>query len=545
MNSQNLWQVAAEGRLYEADSDEMIQWINEGALLPEDLVKHGQLRWLEAGKVPILQKYFLALAEKNINPPDNLEEVYTNFQVKEVESENRSKPFPRVSSYTFSNGKLTGTKTEETNDLAESDTEDKSCYLHPELEPYYYCGACLNCFCKACPNSYGTVKLCPLCGGLCNLFQKGMDIQSTHGAINKPYKRVRASEAVEEVESGLTIRDLITSLKFPFKFPIGFLVQLLLFITLGIGIGGILISSPVMFVIGIISTALVITLQFGEFSKTLENLTQNDIHSSFMPHLNKYSLVEDFIHPFFMGFSVYFVSFCLFFLLGAASFVLVSFNLSTNLDLTESEMRRKNDELNSIILAKQGASENTAESKTPENNQAKIEEIINESKENQAVSMFGDDYLGDNGELAKLVDSLMRLSIYLQMPLFLSFILGLIYFPIGCAVAGSTRSITKILNPYFGFKSVRKLGFDFIKILSLFLGFSLTSIVIAIGIFIGCFYLSFPTVGILLAIIAGSVAFSYFWLVYSEFLSISVSRKLVADIDTDQIEDEQCLQSFA
>ena len=43
-----IWQVDAGGQIYEASFEEMAQWIFEGSILPQDMVKRGNLRWIEA-----------------------------------------------------------------------------------------------------------------------------------------------------------------------------------------------------------------------------------------------------------------------------------------------------------------------------------------------------------------------------------------------------------------------------------------------------------------------------------------------------------------
>lgn len=48
------WQVEVQGQIYVADFEELKQWIAEGAVLPSDRVKRGELRWLAAEKVPEL-----------------------------------------------------------------------------------------------------------------------------------------------------------------------------------------------------------------------------------------------------------------------------------------------------------------------------------------------------------------------------------------------------------------------------------------------------------------------------------------------------------
>src|SRR5438067_2492994 len=60
MNLQEKWQVEVAGKIYEAEFGELEKWVYEGSLLPADLVRRGSLRWIEAGKVPALHKFFNA-----------------------------------------------------------------------------------------------------------------------------------------------------------------------------------------------------------------------------------------------------------------------------------------------------------------------------------------------------------------------------------------------------------------------------------------------------------------------------------------------------
>jgi hypothetical protein len=58
------WRVQVDDRIYEADLNELIEWIREGAVSSNDLVQKGGLRWLSAGKVPELAVHYLLQAEK-------------------------------------------------------------------------------------------------------------------------------------------------------------------------------------------------------------------------------------------------------------------------------------------------------------------------------------------------------------------------------------------------------------------------------------------------------------------------------------------------
>ena len=64
------WQVDVNGQVYEASFAELADWIADGALQPDDKVRRGNLRWIEARKVPTLTPFFNAKA--NGSPPPSL-----------------------------------------------------------------------------------------------------------------------------------------------------------------------------------------------------------------------------------------------------------------------------------------------------------------------------------------------------------------------------------------------------------------------------------------------------------------------------------------
>jgi hypothetical protein len=53
-----IWLVEINGRVHEANLDEVKQWIAEGIVLPDHKVKYGNMRWLEAGKLPHFKSVF-------------------------------------------------------------------------------------------------------------------------------------------------------------------------------------------------------------------------------------------------------------------------------------------------------------------------------------------------------------------------------------------------------------------------------------------------------------------------------------------------------
>ena len=59
-NTQELWQVEANGTVFDTNFAEMTSWIDNGSLARSDKVRKGNLRWIEAGKVPSLMSVFNA-----------------------------------------------------------------------------------------------------------------------------------------------------------------------------------------------------------------------------------------------------------------------------------------------------------------------------------------------------------------------------------------------------------------------------------------------------------------------------------------------------
>ncbi len=138
-NSQNNWQVKTQGKIYEADYEELKQWIAEGAVLLSDQVKRGNLRWLSIERVPELAAIVNSndlIASNGVSSAEEVIETQTAFE----------------------------------NSAQEIDSEtivEKICLSHADAAVAFTCDNCKKFFCKICPTSFsGTIKLCPLCAAL-------------------------------------------------------------------------------------------------------------------------------------------------------------------------------------------------------------------------------------------------------------------------------------------------------------------------------------------------------------------------------------------
>src|ERR1700752_553141 len=128
------WQVEAGGQVYDTSFEEMQAWIAEGSLLRIDRVRKGNLRWIEAGKVPALTEFFNA---KDAAAPPAPIVTTTQTEVLWVAEPVQDFVNPPAQSVT-----------------AVSASGDV-CSMHPDAPTAYICDTCSNAFCKACPKSYG------------------------------------------------------------------------------------------------------------------------------------------------------------------------------------------------------------------------------------------------------------------------------------------------------------------------------------------------------------------------------------------------------
>src|ERR1051326_7290855 len=52
------WHVMTPEGVFDADLQTLKQWITEGAVHPTDKVRKGSLKWIDAGRAPMLRRVF-------------------------------------------------------------------------------------------------------------------------------------------------------------------------------------------------------------------------------------------------------------------------------------------------------------------------------------------------------------------------------------------------------------------------------------------------------------------------------------------------------
>ena len=129
---QETWQVDVGGQIYQTNFEEMAAWIYDGSLLPQDLVKRGNLRWIEARKIPSLAAIFAA-REQGLPMP-----AVPAVAPAAAVSFGAAAPAIQAAPTDF-------------------------CVIHAPTPAEYQCDVCANFYCAGCLSGGGATQ-CPMCG---------------------------------------------------------------------------------------------------------------------------------------------------------------------------------------------------------------------------------------------------------------------------------------------------------------------------------------------------------------------------------------------
>jgi hypothetical protein len=501
MQEQNLnevWQVDVNGTIYEAPFYELGEWIDGGSLLPEDKVRKGNLRWIEARRVPALLPFFNAKANGDPMP------VVISTTVAEPAGTDALAPAPSGEvSPVEPPTSFVDHKAGAEQSMPKVATDASICAMHAGIESAYICDGCANGFCKACPNSYGgTVKICPLCGAMCR--PVGEVRESRH----------RSETLSRAISEGFGMSDFFSAVGHPFKFKTSlfFGAVIFMFLTLGKGAGA--MGGIFMVVGGIFAGMSANALTFGVLANTINNFIQGKLDENFMPDFDDFSLWEDVVHPFFLSIAAYISSFGPFILVLIVGFYLVTSSVSTKMDAYKSDLekipgtnvyagRELVDQTGDVKDALKGIDERQMERSkrltmsaedadedptlaaepTPQvddetREQEELWAMATESRKQSLESTLGKSPETEAREEAEMVQAFLGLAAPLVVIGAIAFLWGLFYFPAACAVAGYTRSFAATINPLVGLDTIKRFGVDYVKILTMAFVLLVASIVV-------------------------------------------------------------------
>lgn len=516
-NTQELWQVEANGAVFDTNFAEMTSWIESGSLLRGDKVRKGNLRWIEAGKVPSLISVFNA-------------------------KENGQPIAPVITATMLEPTRLAGDANQSTTNsvagAANSEPMSDMCSMHADVPASFICDTCSNIFCKACPNSYGgTVKICPFCGAMCKPIAQAA--ATSHYSGRDTY----AAPTGEKFGFG----DFGDSLAYPFKFKTSLIMGAIMFAIFSIGQGAMGFGGIFMMGGALMSYLLANTLTFGVLANTVENFSQGKIGLNFMPSFDDFSIWDDVVHPFFLSIGVYIVSFgpliavvlvAIFMIVGSVSKEMNSMQADAAKtvapelpyaskaadqsqkvkELLNKQADQQNKRIAAIESGKDLPDETISRTAPVDPDEAEFERIQNMIQENrraQLESTIGKAPDTVAKERSEMIQQILGYGAMFLLVGGICLLWGLFYFPAANIVAGYTRSFAATLNPSVGFDTIKRLGFDYVKILAF--GFLLALMSGFVGGLLSMIFVAFdmPGVGNIPAKAVGAFFGFYFAVVFS------------------------------
>lgn len=482
----DLWQTQVNGQIYESNFEELTQWINEGSLLPQDMVRRGNLRWIEARKVPTLVPFFNA-KEQGIEPPA-IQATITTSKETPAETFSATENFIPETSPQNSNFSQQEHSVQPNQDRSEtihnSQTPDENiCALHPEYEAKFHCETCGNYLCPQCPKSYGgNVKICPICGAMCKKI----------GELDKQGRELKRKNAFAE---GFGVSDIFSSFAHPFKFTTSLLFGGAMFMVFTVGQSAVSFGGIVMIFPALVCFLLANMLSFGILANTVEKFSKGETEADFMPGFIDFNLMDDVIRPFFLSIGVYISSFgpallvTIFTAFVFAGFVGDEFkksqlqnaenpNIETSSPFLVDEKKAadQSEEVKKLLESvKQNANDKkqlTENGLNDQNNPFQNEETkvaVLENNEKQLETIVKENKEAQKQGLGIKAEALVKRAIPLFILLALAMLWGIFYFPAACAVAGYTRSFRATINPSVGINTIKTLGIDYVKILVFFI----------------------------------------------------------------------------
>ena len=522
--SAQFWSVEVSGQIYEASLDELIQWVGEGALLPGDKVRKGNLRWIVAGKVPQLMPHFAAKENGG-------------FHASRVDAliESKAAAVPDVENTTFV------PKSHSVNFANSDDGNNDNCRRHPDAPALVVCADCGLSFCRDCPSTYGGVKICPECGGMCK------------SKVEVGHAQVKQTRFAADLAEGFGVQDFACALSHPFKYKSSLFFGAVMFAFFTFGQSASALGGIFMFSAALTCMLMANMLTFGVLANTVENFSQGNVESNFMPDFDDFSMWDDVLHPFFLSIGVYISSFGLFILILLVGMYFVISSLSMKSDAMRSDIekipgthyydtqrtvqqseqvkgvlgsveRQNEQRLKQIKDAEDGQASATEPTQDTEASVMEANDMIQQHRQAQMESVIGKDPSKSQEQTAEMVRSFLSLAAPIVVLAAIALLWGLFFFPAACAVAGYTRSFSATINPLVGLDTIKRLGIDYIKILGMCLLIGIASGIV--GMLLGILFspFSLPGFGNIPAKAMMSLFTFYFSIVFSCILGLALYK---------------------
>ena len=563
MSSQNpneIWQVEVGGQVYDAPFGELGTWIGEGSLQPEDKVRKGNLRWIEARRVPSLVPFFNAKAQgRPIPVVVSTTEAESHAQAQSPVTIDSSAFVNPPDSSAFVNPPIVEVVVDpvehslaSTPEVQPHAVDPHHCALHPNIDTVFVCDGCGNGFCKACPKSYGgTVKVCPFCGAMCRALTE---------VVQKKETTERRTTAIAQ---GFGSGDFFNALSHPFKFKTSLFFGALMFMGFTIGQSVSSIGGIYMMVSSIFCMMLANMLTFGVLANTIDSFAHGNLEANFMPSFDDFELWDDVIHPFFLSIGAYLSAFGPFLLVMIIGMYVVVSSVNSEMetfgqrvekipgshtfdtkrtvdqsnqvksvlgDVTDGHQQQIEDyedaalgDTESVVEDETGPVEDQSARETRE--QEELWEMAQNSRKQELEAVIGKSPETEAVENRAMIQSFLSLAAPLVVIGAIFFLWGLFYFPVACAIAGYTRSFGATFNPLVGLDTIKRLGGAYVSILFMGLVLVIASLMLSGVASLVFSPFDLPMFGNIPARGVSGIFNFYLWVVFSCVLGYAMFKK--------------------
>ena len=534
-NLQENWEVEVGGKIYFAEPSELPGWIDEGSLLRGDKVRKGNLRWIEAGRVPSLIPFFNA---KEKGEPSPFVQKFASPEPTEGVSHDQTENVVDVANITSSQPAqipLQQTNSFENVIATEAGTSEDVCLVHHDRPSFYVCSGCNSVFCKGCPKSFGgTVRICLYCDALCKPIKEVAEAAKKSAAVSG------------HINEGFGAGDFFAAVSYPLKFKSSLIFGSLMFMFFTLGQSAASIGGIFMIVASLFCLMLANMLTFGVLTNTIENFTQGRLEADFMPDFDDFSIWDSVIHPFLLSIAAYISSFGPFFIAMAIGGYLIFSSIAEQSQKFEAELARvpgtqyygpdrtleQSQEVKDLLDKVKIQNQRRIEQQTQTANggpaisgdgSTDIQELIEQSKQTNAATPIGTTASSDQ-QYSEMLIAALRLAAPLVVIGAITFLWGLFYFPAACAVAGYSRSFIATINPMVGLDTIKRLGGSYFKILLMGLCILIFSAILngLAAVLFSPFDL--PKLGNVPAKVVGSIFTFYFSIVFSCILGLAMYK---------------------
>src|SRR6266404_1493295 len=496
--AQELWKVECPDGVFETDIETLMQWIGEGVVRSEDRVCKGNLRWIEAYKVPALKRVFDGeqpiprpapitsppvdeapeAVTPEVEPPKVLKrqaaiEPPTAFQPPKAQS---------IAGFDLHSISETTTAKEQAGErLADGATP---CYFHSDVSPVHVCRICGKVFCRDCVKLVGTSKvvICPLCGDLCKPFH---EVQQ-----QAEYLRVRTS--------GFGLQDFRDSIAYPFRHIIALMFGALVYGFFQLG--------------GLRTQVIAFAVMFGCIAHAINHVAVGRMNRSFLPDFSAFDLWDDFFKPIFLGIGIVIVTLgpMIVLTLFIVSHVFRAAAAQESAPPAESKMPTTKDFDDLVNSRDESKSEELSKKIAALDPKTQILEQVKKVDEETSATF--------------VLSKFLHIPLWLLLPLLLSIAWAVFYFPMALTVAGYSENFKATINPLTGLDTIRRMGGTFAKAFLMYLLVFGIGVGVIFGIGIVTAPLDIPLMGNLPAKFFGGIVTFYFGMVIACLMGLALFK---------------------